>query len=228
MGLRHLYMREDARSIHRGRAYVPYLYLSLFHVLTLVIDTTLPPTMLTVVPRLLDLIEAHFILSSQEWDIEANQDHDHSPLMLGGVVRSKGFAWICGRDRVMGLWSSAGPMLSLEAEGTHTSICTCFSLPAGLACLMNFCSPFISVDLWLCEMPEDSLTSFDVSKVSSLLAHPHGDRRQEIVFICLKADHAHVTNLLDAALVTDDEWRDVMLPDPLPPWSGYEPEMEIF
>lgn len=46
---------------------------------------------------------------------------------LGGVVRSKGFMWIAGRDQLMGAWSSAGPMLSLDPEGANLVGCPFFS-----------------------------------------------------------------------------------------------------
>ncbi|MEM8748335.1 MAG: GTP-binding protein, partial [Actinomycetota bacterium] len=115
---------------------------------------------------------------------------------LPNVVRSKGTCWIASRLFVSGVWSQAGPALTLEAFGHWWA-----TLPR---------------DEW----PNDPLM---VEWIDSIWDENVGDCRQEIAFIGVKLNRSHLERLLDKALLNDDEqtWhpdRWAALPDPLPPW----------
>jgi len=52
---------------------------------------------------------------------------------------------------------------------------------------------------------------------------PHGDRRQELVFIGIDMDQERITAALEACLVTDQEWAEcAALPDPWAEWPSAE------
>ena len=110
-----------------------------------------------------------------------------------GMLRSKGFLWVATRHDVIGAWSQAGPVGSLEPVGK-----------------------------WLAAVPEeerDPDMEVDTSKWDPI----HGDRCQELVFIGQELDRKRIEAQLQKALLTDDEmalgaegWMD--FPDPLSPW----------
>lgn len=115
---------------------------------------------------------------------------------LPNVVRSKGTCWIASRLFVSGVWSQAGPALTLEAFG-H----------------------------WWANLPRDEWpTDPDlVEWIESVWDPKVGDCRQEIAFIGVKINRPYLEQLLDRALLNDDEqrWhpdRWAALPDPLPSW----------
>ncbi len=110
-----------------------------------------------------------------------------------GMLRSKGFLWVATRHDVIGAWSQAGPVGSLEPVGK-----------------------------WLAAVPEEERDP-DMEVDNSKWDPIHGDRCQELVFIGQELDRKRIEAQLQKALLTDDEmalgaegWMD--FPDPLSPW----------
>ncbi|MEM8618611.1 MAG: GTP-binding protein [Actinomycetota bacterium] len=115
---------------------------------------------------------------------------------LPNVVRSKGTCWLASRLFVSGVWSQAGPALTIEPFGHWWA-----TKPRE-------------------EWPDDPAT---IEWIDSIWDPNVGDCRQEIAFIGAKLNRPHLEKLLDRALLTDEEqsWhpdRWAALPDPLPPW----------
>ena len=115
--------------------------------------------------------------------------------ILAGVIRSKGACWIASRHDMAYQWAQAG---------------VCFNLaPAGL--------------WWAAADPEEwPEESFYRQEVDALWEEPYGDRRQELVFIGIDLDRDRIVTLLDACLLTDEEYALTppgwaWLEDPLPP-----------
>lgn len=117
-----------------------------------------------------------------------------------GIVRSKGFFWLATRMDLIGAWSQAGG--------------ACRHGPAGFW--------WAAVDRrgW----PADEEVQ---AQIIDLWAEPHGDRRQEMVFIGQALDEAEVRMRLKACLLSDQEmcggpsrWRD--FEDPFPQWEVVE------
>lgn len=98
--------------------------------------------------------------------------------ILAGVIRSKGACWIASRNDLAYQWSHAGVSFNLS--------------PAGL--------------WWAAadesQWPDGGFYSEEIDKVWE---EPWGDRRQELVFIGMEMDRDHITGLLQACLLTDDE-----------------------
>ena len=102
--------------------------------------------------------------------------------LMGELLRSKGFIWIATTNFIMGGFQQAGNVLRVEAEGP-----------------------------WMCEIreywegtPSEPLVRKDMNKEDGE-EYPYGDRRQELVFIGVKLDHAAIQKALDQCLLTDDE-----------------------
>lgn len=117
--------------------------------------------------------------------------------LLGGVTRSKGYAWLASRPQHVAVWSSAGVSFTINPGGHW----------------------FINVprDQW----PNDPET---LRWVEERWEENTGDCRQEIVFIGVRLDREAITGCLDGCLLTDEEiregpeaWNDI--DDPLPAWS---------
>jgi G3E family GTPase len=114
---------------------------------------------------------------------------------LGGVIRSKGFIWLATRHNVVNTWSQAGAIVNVEIAGT-----------------------------WWIQRPREHWPdepAFRASVASLLQDQVYGDRRQELVCIGKEMNQAQLRELLDAALLTDEEmaqgpeqWR--TFPDPFP------------
>lgn len=105
------------------------------------------------------------------------------------LFRSKGEFLLATRPHRAGDWSQAGAMLTMTGGRP-----------------------------WFCTIPEEDYTTGD-PEVDALVQHDiskggeWGDRRQELVFIGEKLDHKGLETMLDACLLTDDEyesWKDVM------------------
>merc|ERR1711997_1023050 len=101
---------------------------------------------------------------------------------MGELLRSKGFIWIATSNNLIGGWQQAGNVIRLEAE-----------------------SP------WMCEMremwegtPSEELVLKDLMQ-SNGQEWPHGDRRQELVFIGQSLKHEVIQKILDQCLLTDEE-----------------------
>jgi G3E family GTPase len=117
-----------------------------------------------------------------------------------GVLRSKGFFWLASRMGEMGLWSQAGGSASFEAAGRFYAV-----TPEQ-------------------EWPEDAETR---ATIRASFEGPHGDRRQEIVFIGAPLDEQRIRERLDAALLDAARFAKgprgwSKLRDPFPCWVEEE------
>jgi G3E family GTPase len=114
-----------------------------------------------------------------------------------GVIRSKGVFWLASRPDHAGFWSQAGAVARNSCAG----------------------------QFWAA-LPEENRPS-DPDSIKALersWENPWGDRRQEIVLIGQALDRADLEEMLDEALLTDDEFRSgpstwAGMPDPFPKWS---------
>jgi len=113
-----------------------------------------------------------------------------------GLLRAKGYFWLASRMEDAGCWSLAGRAGAIEWAGK-----------------------------WYAALErqdyEEDITAEDLA---GIWEEPYGDRRQELVFIGQKLDHAKVTKVLNKCLLTDKEmaageeaWA--ALEDPFPLWS---------
>jgi G3E family GTPase len=123
------------------------------------------------------------------------------PSFWRGVLRSKGFMWLCTRMDVAGIWSQAGGVASLE--------------PAGL---------------WYAALPDREwpADSEALLHIGARSTEPWGDRRQELVFIGTDLGEPAMKAMLDHALLTDRELAEkpgtwVRYDDPFPPWGEPDP-----
>jgi G3E family GTPase len=114
---------------------------------------------------------------------------------LVGVLRSKGLAWIASRNDWAYGWSQAGCSVRIQ--------------PAGY---------------WWAAAPEDQWPQDEssVADIRSFYDGPHGDRRQELVFIGQELDESHIRGILEDCLLTDAELRAgpevwAVFEDPFPP-----------
>lgn len=117
---------------------------------------------------------------------------------LSAVARIKGFVWLANRHDMAGYWSLAGRIHSLVA----------------------FSPWYISLDhdRW----PWEDRRMID--RLKGLWQEPYGDRRQEIVLIGRHLNENRIRQLLDEALLTEDEFHAgpsswVNFADPLPSWQ---------
>ncbi|MFC3123817.1 zinc metallochaperone GTPase ZigA [Pseudoroseomonas globiformis] len=115
---------------------------------------------------------------------------------MPGVVRAKGFFWLASRMAWAGSWQLAGAVGRHEAAG-----------------------------FWFAAVPESRWPTDPEWRAEVLRnwVEPHGDRRQEIVFIGVELDEAALRRALDACLLTDGEMRGGpkawgQLLDPFPAW----------
>ena len=122
------------------------------------------------------------LLRLQETQKEAQGKQKRRAVAMGEMLRSKGFIWIASSHNIIGGWQQAGNIIRLEAE-----------------------SP------WMCEMrsvwegtPSEELVNKDL-KQSNGEDWPHGDRRQELVFIGQSLKHDAIQTILDQCLLNDEE-----------------------
>jgi G3E family GTPase len=115
---------------------------------------------------------------------------------LPGVIRAKGYFWLATRMPWAGSWQLAGAIGRHEAAG-----------------------------FWFAAVPETRwpTDSHWRRSIADLWQEPHGDRRQEIVFIGVGMDESALRQELDACLLTETEMRGGpkawgRLPDPFPAW----------
>lgn len=96
-----------------------------------------------------------------------------------GVVRSKGFFWLATRMDWIGEWSQAGGSCNYGHAGT-----------------------------WWCTAPKQFWPDEEEARlrIHANMQEPYGDRRQEIVLIGIGMDREALTTMLDAALLTDEEF----------------------
>ena len=123
---------------------------------------------------------------------------------LNCLVRAKGFAWLCNRPQQQGIFSLAGTMTSITAGAPWWSALDKSLWPAGLQ-----------------------------EAIQPLWREPYGDRQNEIVFIGQHMDAEVVREIVNNALVTDEEfqlgqdlWFSMVEHDPYSHiWQDYEAEL---
>lgn len=96
-----------------------------------------------------------------------------------GVIRSKGFFWLASQMQWIGGWSQAGGSCRFEPAGT-----------------------------WWCSAPREywPQDAESLARIEENIQGEYGDRRQEIVIIGIQMDKAKLTTMLDACLLTDEEF----------------------
>ncbi|RMD41073.1 hypothetical protein DV735_g4051, partial [Chaetothyriales sp. CBS 134920] len=110
---------------------------------------------------------------------EAAKNKASDPVFKG-LLRSKGFVWLATRPGLHGEWSQAGTMLTLQGGGPW------------------FCA------LDRAQWPDNEAT---IKSIMADFQAPWGDRRQEIVFIGEKLDHAGLHQKFDECLLSDAEMK---------------------
>ncbi len=121
-----------------------------------------------------------------------------------GLLRVKGLFWLCTRMAVAGLLDLAGGACRLESAG-----------------------------YWLAALPDEEARA-DAEQWQAAQAiwdENWGDRRQELVFIGIKFDHAAVKKALDGALLTDQEMKQspavwAVMEDPFGEWDTPDEETD--
>jgi G3E family GTPase len=116
--------------------------------------------------------------------------------VLDGVIRSKGFVWLATRHNLVGVWSHAGEIISLDYGGNWR-----VTVPER-------------------EFPDDPAL---VGEIKRQFDGTFGDRRQELVIIGIDLEREAVIQTFDKCLLTDVEmalgwqqWRD--FDDPFMAW----------
>ena len=116
---------------------------------------------------------------------------------MGNIMRSKGFVWLATRPQYVGVWSSAGKLMTLEPTGIWWS-----------------CVPSE-------EWPEDPE---QVAEIKQQFEGPFGDRRQQVVLIGQDLNKPALIEALQSCLLTDEEiaegevaWAQYV--DPFPAWE---------
>ncbi len=116
---------------------------------------------------------------------------------LDSVLRSKGLFWLATRHNIIGFWSQAGEVVSLEAAGLWWA-----AVPKK-------------------EWPDDAAFREEMQTISE---GEYGDRRQELVIIGADMNREVVQKSLDSCLLTDAEmalgwkgWR--KFADPFGSWD---------
>ena len=126
-------------------------------------------------------------------------DFLHNTQKFGKLIRSKGYFWLSTRPDLAGHWSQAGGMARYGFGGVFWK-----SVPEA-------------------EWPEDEES---LAAIRQSWAEPHGDMRQELVFIGQGLDQNKMTEALDDCLLSEDEllrgeayWKS--LSDPFPEWEEH-------
>ncbi|RZA16349.1 MAG: GTP-binding protein, partial [Proteobacteria bacterium] len=115
-----------------------------------------------------------------------------------GVLRSKGYFWLASRPDETLLWSQAGADLRVELAG-----------------------------YWYDSLPRDEWDAENAEAIESTFVAPHGDRRQELVFIGQNLDENLWCQKLNACLLSDAEMAlypasATEMADPFPSWEFHE------
>ena len=112
-----------------------------------------------------------------------------------GVIRSKGVFWLATRLKMAGYWSQAGGMARHQCAGHFWAA--------------------VPREHW----------PLDTTPIDRAWQKPNGDCRQEIVLIGTRMDRAALTAMLDAALLTEEEFAipekkwPKLFKDPFPRWK---------
>ncbi|AHF98849.1 cobalamin biosynthesis protein CobW [Halostagnicola larsenii XH-48] len=101
--------------------------------------------------------------------------HEFLRSLPSSVVRSKGIAWVAGRDVKVEI-SQAGPSIRATVRGP-----------------------------WIASLPEVDRQLYRSNRPDLAWDDDHGDRRTELVFIGTDLESSRLRSDLEAALVTDDE-----------------------
>lgn len=99
---------------------------------------------------------------------------------LNSLLRSKGFVWLATRNDLVGIWSQAGQVITIEYGGEWWAVIPKVEWP---------------------DEPEI------VAELESLFDGEYGDRRVELVCIGQDMDEAAIRATLNACLLTDQEMR---------------------
>ncbi|KAG6249841.1 hypothetical protein E4U23_001854 [Claviceps purpurea] len=146
----------------------------------------------------------------QDMDIPSNElilANKRAHPVFNRLFRSKGEYFLATRPHRAGDWSQAGAMLTMTG---------------GRA--------------WFCTLPSEAYVTGD-EEIDALVRHDiakggeWGDRRQELVFIGEKLNHAQLETLLDDCLLTDNEmerWTEVMRDATLDKWERIEMLQDAF
>ncbi|MEM9046980.1 MAG: GTP-binding protein [Pseudomonadota bacterium] len=122
-----------------------------------------------------------------------NRFMDFIETPIAGLIRSKGFFWLCTRMDQAGDFQLAGKLKDHRMAGK-----------------------------WYSTIPEEDWTPAMREIIQQDWVEPFGDRRQEIVFIGSddEIDQADIVSKLDNCLITDDELKQdySKFPDPFPRW----------
>ena len=118
--------------------------------------------------------------------------------ILENVIRSKGICWLATHHDVVGVWSHAGQLMSLEPAGS-----------------------------WWVSTEEEDIPSDLWEEIQALMQGEYGDRRQEIVFIGIALNEADLRIQLDRCLLRHDEMADDIsvwesYPNPFDNWNLLE------
>ena len=109
------------------------------------------------------------------------QRHKTMVKSYGRILRSKGFVWIAGQDKYMGLWAQSGRLISI--------------------------APFAP---WFATLPPEAILQLSEEHQAitrSKSKGKWGDRRQEIVFIGQDLRQDAIKKSLDDCLLTDEEFE---------------------
>merc|ERR1712226_1588955 len=100
----------------------------------------------------------------------------------GNILRVKGFCWLADHDQYIIGFAQSGRLGTLQA-----------------------------VMPWYVTIPKDQWGvpegSEDYKVITSKFAEPHGDRRQELVFIGTNLNQAKITAALDKCILTKKELK---------------------
>lgn len=113
---------------------------------------------------------------------------------FGNILRSKGFIWLASRPDLCGEWSQAGAVLRFTVGGP-----------------------------WYASLPDEAWPT-DLEARNDILKdfeEPHGDRRQELVFIGIDMDKAKLQHALEECLMRDDELH-AGIQDPFAVWPDLD------
>ena len=109
------------------------------------------------------------------------EETDSARKAMARVVRSKGFMWVANTASGACFWSHAGSHFEAQLVGR-----------------------------WWATVPEEQFPQWQAASIGEDFEGPHGDRRQEIVFIGVGIEGARddITRALDWALLSDKEMAD--------------------
>lgn len=126
---------------------------------------------------------------------EASKAFESLKKKYGNVLRSKGFIWLASRPDLCGEWSQAGAVLRFTVGGP-----------------------------WYASLPDEAWPEDEQDRLAILndFVEPHGDRRQELVFIGIDMDKDALHKALEDCLLEDHEMGHELHDDPFGEWPALE------